>query len=58
MLSATGAGPTPDCVAERTVLSAKSSNYMKRYNMLYILLISLVLAMGGLLFGYDWVVIG
>lgn len=42
----------------RTVLSAKSSNYMKRYNMLYILLISLVSAMGGLLFGYDWVVIG
>jgi sugar porter (SP) family MFS transporter len=29
-----------------------------RYNMAYIWLISLVAAMGGLLFGYDWVVIG
>ncbi len=39
-------------------MSVKSSNYMKRCNMFYILLISLVSAMGGLLFGYDWVVIG
>ena len=39
-------------------MSIKSSNYMKRCNMVYILLISLVSAMGGLLFGYDWVVIG
>jgi len=29
-----------------------------RYNMGYVWLISLVAAMGGLLFGYDWVVIG
>jgi MFS family permease len=29
-----------------------------RYNMAYVWLISLVAAMGGLLFGYDWVVIG
>jgi sugar porter (SP) family MFS transporter len=29
-----------------------------RYNMTYIWAISLVAAMGGLLFGYDWVVIG
>lgn len=39
-------------------MSVKSSNYMKCCNMFYILLISLVSAMGGLLFGYDWVVIG
>jgi hypothetical protein len=28
------------------------------YNMAYVWTISLVAAMGGLLFGYDWVVIG
>ncbi len=28
------------------------------YNLRYIWFISLVAAMGGLLFGYDWVVIG
>jgi SP family sugar porter-like MFS transporter len=31
---------------------------MKTYNKNYVLVISLVSAMGGMLFGYDWVVIG
>jgi len=31
---------------------------MTRYNLKYIFTISMVAAMGGLLFGYDWVVIG
>jgi len=31
---------------------------MKEYNVKYILAISMVSALGGLLFGYDWVVIG
>lgn len=34
------------------------SESVVRYNMGYIWVISLVAAMGGLLFGYDWVVIG
>ena len=36
----------------------KHNGIMKQTNILYLLLISLVSAMGGLLFGYDWVVIG
>ena len=35
-----------------------SANNTVRYNMRFIWLICLVAAMGGLLFGYDWVVIG
>jgi len=34
------------------------ANHRVRYNMAFVWLICLVAAMGGLLFGYDWVVIG
>ena len=36
----------------------KSSEVKPDYNFVYIWLISIVAALGGLLFGYDWVVIG
>ena len=35
-----------------------AENALPRYNLGYVWLISLIAAMGGLLFGYDWVVIG
>src|SRR6266702_1340523 len=41
-----------------TVAQTKSSNLKAEYNFGYIWLISIVAALGGLLFGYDWVVIG
>jgi len=37
---------------------SNSANNQANYNMAFIWLICLVAAMGGLLFGYDWVVIG
>ena len=41
-----------------TATSSESSNLKADYNFGYIWLISVVAAMGGLLFGWDWVVIG
>lgn len=41
-----------------TPAPTSSSNLKAEYNVGYITLISFVAAMGGLLFGYDWVVIG
>jgi len=42
------------------IIAAKtnSSGPQANYNYGYIWMISLVAALGGLLFGYDWVVIG
>jgi len=41
-----------------TTVQTDSSNLEARYNLGYVWLISIVAAMGGLLFGWDWVVIG
>ena len=41
-----------------TSTSAESSNLKAQYRLGYIWLIAAVAAMGGLLFGWDWVVIG
>jgi sugar porter (SP) family MFS transporter len=39
-------------------MNPAAENVHPRYNLGYVWIISLVAAMGGLLFGYDWVVIG
>src|SRR5258707_7227901 len=41
-----------------TTVQSKASKLKARYNLGYVWLISVVAAMGGLLFGWDWVVIG
>jgi sugar porter (SP) family MFS transporter len=41
-----------------TVSSSEDSGLQAEYNLTYVWIISLVAALGGLLFGYDWVVIG
>ena len=41
-----------------TPTTADGSNLKAEYNLGYIWMISIVAALGGLLFGYDWVVIG
>src|ERR1035438_1276203 len=41
-----------------TATQSKKSSLKANYNLGYVWLISIVAAMGGLLFGWDWVVIG
>src|SRR5579862_222790 len=41
-----------------TAISTETSGLKASYNLGYVWLISVVAAMGGLLFGWDWVVIG
>lgn len=41
-----------------TTTSVETPQYKAQYNLGYVWLISIVAAMGGLLFGWDWVVIG
>ena len=48
------------CLSKRVFICIGIENLyiMEKKNSIYLLLISIVSAMGGLLFGYDWVVIG
>ena len=41
-----------------TATQTQASTLKAHYNLGYVWLISIVAAMGGLLFGWDWVVIG
>jgi len=41
-----------------TATATETSGLKADYNLRYVWLISIVAAMGGLLFGWDWVVIG
>src|SRR4029077_18476744 len=41
-----------------TAVADETSELRASYNLWYVWLISIVAAMGGLLFGWDWVVIG
>src|SRR5271169_1862746 len=41
-----------------TAVQTEHSTLKANYNLAYVWLISVVAAMGGLLFGWDWVVIG
>lgn len=45
-------------MSKKRITATASETVKPRYNLAYVWMISLVAAMGGLLFGYDWVVIG
>src|SRR5258706_5317587 len=55
------AWPIRKTISERnmiTTVQSEASALKARYNLGYVWLISVVAAMGGLLFGWDWVVVG